>query len=102
MSELLAADWNVSKLPHDDGLDLIATKAGDLRTFQVKTAHEAGGPGKYTFVVQHRAAEKYASVWHYYVLVLRRIHAHRYVNEYIILNSQDIGQLESGEGRNDQ
>lgn len=93
MSELLACNWNVAKLPHDDGVDIVATKSGQLRTVQVKTAHAANGTGKFTFNVQRRAHEAYDSVSHYYVLVLRRIHGPRYINEFLILNSRDIHEL---------
>jgi hypothetical protein len=37
MSELLACEWIVGKLFHDDGVDLIATKGVQLHTIQVKT-----------------------------------------------------------------
>lgn len=92
MSELLACDWNVAKLPHDDGTDVIATRGTDLRTVQVKTAHAING-NNYVFQVSKRADEDHASLKHYYVLVLRSIQGFRYVNDFLVLNHFLIGHL---------
>lgn len=94
MSELLAIDWNVAKLPHDDGVDIIATKGGELRSVQVKTAHGSGpGHRKFLFSVQQRAHLEHNSIRHYYVLVMRRIVGPRYVNDFVILNTFDLSDL---------
>jgi hypothetical protein len=93
MSELAGCNWNVAKLAHDDGVDVLATKAGELRTVQVKTGH-ADLQGKYKFSVNRRAHDDYNSLRHYYVLVMRRIQGDRYVNDFIILNTHDVNSLQ--------
>ena len=92
MSELLACDWNVAKLPHDDGVDLIATKGAQLRTIQVKTAHAFSGK-TYTFSAGRRAHDQHTAIHHYYVLVIRSLQGNRYINDFLILNSQAILEL---------
>jgi len=94
MSELLACSWNVAKFPHDDGVDIVATKDGSMRTVQVKTAHGTGrGHQTFSFSVSSRAHEQYSGVQHYYVLVLRRIVGPRWLNDCIILNVHDLNDL---------
>jgi len=75
MSELLALDWSVAKPPFDNGIDLFATQAANIRTVQVKTA------------------KLYNNVSHYYVLVFRLIAGTRWQNTYYICRSSAFSQL---------
>jgi hypothetical protein len=93
MSELLACDWNVAKLPHDDGVDLVATRGALLRTVQVKTAHAFSGH-TYTFSVNRRAHDQHTAIHHYYVLVIRSIQGQRHINDFLVLSSHAILDLQ--------
>ncbi len=96
MSELFACDWNVAKLPYDDGIDLLARKADEIRTVQVKTVHPTCTTPE-TFQVQIPTAAHTAhnSVRHYYVIVLRRNHGFRRINDFLILSPADFRRLQS-------
>lgn len=92
MSELAGCGWNAAKLAHDDGVDILAVKGHDLRTLQVKTAHESGGC--YRFTLRSAAHRLHANLRHYYVLVLRTVDGHRFTNDYLILDSPTMRRLE--------
>lgn len=107
ISELLASDWNAAKFPHDDGVDVVATRGDQMRTVQVKTAHGTGrGHRTFTFQVKKLSHDRYDGVKHYYVLVMRRMLGSRLLNDFMILNTHDLnhlligGDITLGEGGN--
>jgi hypothetical protein len=93
MGELSACDWNVSKLAHDDGVDIVAIKGGEFRTVQVKTAHQQPN-GTYVFTVNPASHRQHEHLRHYYVLVMRAMQPDRYINEFLILNHRDMQDLQ--------
>jgi hypothetical protein len=91
ISELLASDWNATKLPFDDGVDVVATQRHEIRTLQVKTAHAVQiNPERFQFQINREAHEKYANIRHYYVLVLRRRLPYRWLNDFMLLSTSDV------------
>lgn len=91
MSELLALDWNVAKPPIDNGVDLFATKDGEVRTVQVKTATLRNlGNGSMRFSGSYRSHRTYNNIHHYYVLVFRTIGASRWECNYYVVRSLDF------------
>lgn len=94
MSELLALGWNVAKPPHDNGVDLFATRSGEIRTVQVKTATLGTlGDGTMRFTGSYRAHNDYNNVQHYYALVFRTIAGTRWQNTYFICRSHDFDRM---------
>lgn len=94
MSELLALGWNAAKPPHDNGVDLFATRSGEIRTVQVKTATLGKlGDGTMRFTGSYRAHHDYNNVQHYYVLVFRTIAGTRWQNNYFVSRSHDFDRL---------
>jgi hypothetical protein len=93
MSELLTLDWNVAKPPFDNGVDLFATKRGELRTVQVKTsALKSLGDDSFTFSGGTRSHSEYNNVRHYYVLVFRTIAGSRWQNAFYACRSARFDQ----------
>jgi hypothetical protein len=94
MSELFAREWNVSKPVVDDGVDLIATRRGQVRTFQVKTATRSGLQAQsFSFSIRSAAHDLYTGISHYYVLVLRELVGAGWRNSFLVLPSNEIGPL---------
>jgi len=94
MSELLALDWSVAKPPFDNGIDLFATQAANIRTVQVKTAKlKKLGDGVMAFSGSLDSLTLYNNVSHYYVLVFRLIAGTRWQNTYYICRSSEFSQL---------
>lgn len=94
MSELLALDWSVAKPPFDNGIDLFATQAANIRTVQVKTAKlKKLGDGAMAFSGSLDSLTLYNNVSHYYVLVFRLIAGTRWQNTYYICRSSEFSQL---------
>jgi len=94
MSELLALGWNAAKPPHDNGVDLFATRSGEIRTVQVKTATLGRlGDGTMRFTGSVRAHKDYNNVQHYYVLVFRTIAGTRWQNTFFVCRSHDFDKL---------
>lgn len=94
MSELLALDWSVAKPPFDNGIDLFATRAANIRTVQVKTALlKKLGDGVMTFSGSLDSLTLYNNVSHYYVLVFRLIAGTRWQNTYYICRSSEFSQM---------
>ena len=94
MSELLALGWNAAKPPHDNGVDLFATRSGEIRTVQVKTATLGTlGDGTMRFSGSRRAHFDYNNVQHYYVLVFRTIAGTRWQNNFFVCRSHDFDRL---------
>jgi hypothetical protein len=88
MSELLMLDWNVAKPPFDNGVDLFATKDGEVRTVQVKTAASKSlGNSSFNFTGGTRSHLQYNNVHHYYVLVFRTIAGSRWENAFYACSS---------------
>lgn len=88
MSELLLLDWNVAKPPFDNGVDLFATKGGEVRTVQVKTATSNKlGDCKFGFTGSQRAHTQYNNVHHYYVLVFRTIAGALWRNSFFVCSA---------------
>jgi len=75
ISELLFCRWNATKLPVDDGVDVVATQGHELRTVQVKTG--------------------YSNLHHYYAFVMRRMLPLRWFNDLLLMTSGDIESLDS-------
>ncbi|ARV17036.1 hypothetical protein AEP_00070 [Curvibacter sp. AEP1-3] len=94
MSEILAIGWNAAKPSHDNGVDLFATRKGEIRTVQVKTATLSQlGDGTMRFTGSTRAHQDYNNVQHYYVLVFRTIAGTRWQNNYFVCRSHDFDRL---------
>lgn len=94
MSELLALDWSVAKPPFDNGIDLFATQAANIRTVQVKTALlKKLGDGVMAFSGSTDSLALYNNVNHYYVLVFRLIAGTRWQNTYFICRSSEFSHL---------
>lgn len=94
MSELLALDWNVAKPPLDNGVDLFATKNGEVRTVQVKTAVLKNlVDGRLLFSGSRRSHRLYDTISHYYVLVFRLIAGTRWKNTFYVIRSSDFDRL---------
>ena len=94
MSELLSLGWNAAKPPHDNGVDLFATRSGEIRTVQVKTATLSRlGDGTMRFTGSYRAHQDYNNVQHYYVLVFRTIAGTRWQNTYFVSRSHEFDKL---------
>lgn len=94
ISELLALDWSVAKPPFDNGIDLFATQAANIRTVQVKTAKlKKLGDGEMAFSGSLDSLTLYNNVNHYYVLVFRLIAGTRWQNTYYICRSSEFSQL---------
>ena len=94
MSELLALGWNAAKPPHDNGVDLFATRSGEIRTVQVKTATLSNlGDGTMRFSGSFRAHQDYNNVQHYYVLVFRTIAGTRWQNNYFVCRSHEFDKF---------
>lgn len=94
MSELLALDWSVAKPPFDNGIDLFATQAANIRTVQVKTAKlKKLGDGVMAFSGSLDSLTLYNNISHYYVLVFRLIAGTRWQNTYYICRSSEFSQL---------
>lgn len=91
ISELLARGWNAGKLPVDDGVDVVATRDKELRTFQVKTARaKKEYPEEFSFTIDVAAHERFAHISHFYMLVMRRYLVRRWVNDFLIIRSNDL------------
>lgn len=94
MSELLALGWNVAKPPFDNGVDLFATRGGEIRTVQVKTATLTQlGDGTMSFTGSVRAHDDYNNVRHYYVLVMRTMAGTRWQNNFYVSPSLDFSRV---------
>ena len=94
MSELLALDWNVAKPPLDNGVDLFATKKGEVRTVQVKTATLKNlGDGRLQFSGSKKSHDLYNTNDHYYILVFRLIAGTRWQNTFYVCRSAKFDQL---------
>ncbi len=103
MSELAANGWNVAKLALDDGVDVFATKAGDVRTVQVKTATLLSlGDGSMQFTGSLASSGKFQSVTHYYVLVFRLRNGQDWSNTYFIERSAPFMEMVYQYGRPNQ
>lgn len=85
MSELFACGWSSAKPPFDDGVDLVTTRNGEIRTVQVKTATLTSlGDGIMSFSGSWRANHDYSNVRHYYVLVMRTMAGSRWQNNFYV------------------
>lgn len=91
ISELLSCDWNATKLPVDDGVDVVATRGHEIRTVQVKTANTLQhNPERFQFQVDRESHEKFSNIRHYYFLVMHRRLPHRWLNDFLVLSSPDF------------
>ncbi len=95
MSELLHCEWNATKLPEDNGIDILAKKGDEIRTVQVKTSHPSGGdPERYDFQLHKRVESVHGGIRHYSILVMRRPIARRWINDYLILAGRDLQEFD--------
>ena len=99
LSELLFRGYNASIMAVDQGIDIVASKAGKYFHIQVKTAN-GDDSRPYTATIRREAFQHASDV--FYVIVMRRAQKQRYVNDYLVLSSRDIhnyvrsGQLRDG------
>ncbi|GAA6159171.1 hypothetical protein NBRC116589_13450 [Ruegeria sp. HU-ET01832] len=84
VSELLYRGFNASKMAVDDGIDIVASKENSFFHIQVKTSNQ-NKSGSFSFTVPKSSFS--AKDWQstYYVFVLRRLLANRYINDFIVL-----------------
>jgi hypothetical protein len=103
MSELLLLDWNVAKPPFDNGVDIFATKDGEVRTVQVKTATSNRlGDCRFSFSGSRRAHNQYNNVHHYYVLVFRTIAGSMWRNSLFVCTASSFDRYLHAYGRFNQ
>lgn len=100
LAELLFRGYNASIMAVDEGIDLVATKDNKYFHLQVKTAN-GDDSRPYQASIRKEAFQHTGNT--FYILVLRRPQRRRYINDYLILSSNEIrryiasGALRDGE-----